>query len=102
MNDRTEAFLSARMAHRVILLSDVHYHVKALSTHYLDLYARDGIDVSLRKSVEEVSRIVPLLESGLHGDPAFGKQNVAYHDEQIGEIRESLVDIRPRTSETNA
>lgn len=101
MGERNDAFLSARKAHRLILLSDVHYHLRALSTHYLDLYLRGGVDESLRRSIDEALRIVPLLEAGLRGDPDFTNKNAAFRDEQINEIHASVEDIRSRTSEEN-
>lgn len=98
MKDRSEAFIAARQAHRVILLSDVHYQLGALSAQYLDLYMRGGANAPLRRSINAASQIVPLLESGLYRDPAFEVRDVAFTKQQISEIHKSLEDIKQRTA----
>jgi len=98
MKDRSEAFIAARQAHRVILLSDVHYQLVALSTHYLDLYMSGGVTEPLRRSIDAASRIVPLLESGLYGEFAFGVRNVEFHKQKLSEIHKALEDVRRRTA----
>lgn len=80
----------------MILLSDVHYQLGALSTQYLDLYMLGGVTEPLRKSINTASRIVPVLEWGLYSDPAFESRDVAFTTQQISEIHKSLEDIRHR------
>ena len=94
--NRTDQYLAAKLTHRIINMSDVHFHISSMNNRFLDPYIQKIDAIKLRKSIEVLNRIVQEFDVGMleESNPYLGPSE--WVQKHIDETHSALAEIHEK------
>ena len=90
---QTDRYIEARLAHKIILMSEAHHHLISMNGQFLDTYKQNADAIKLRKSTEVLDLIVQEFDAGMleASNPYLGPDE--WVQKHLDETHSALVEI---------